>query len=154
MRAPYLYEERLKDAIQLIKYAGKSYVVNSLGALLGTFAKNWINETKEMVMVPVPLHRKKIRQRGYNQSVLLARAVSPILGVETDFFTLTRTRFTGSQTGLSTEQRRKNVKGAFEVIDNNSLKGKTVVLVDDVATTGSTVNECSRILKKGGLRLM
>ena len=150
LRAPYLYEERLMEAIQLIKYAGKSCIANSLGALLGAFAKSWIDETNEMVMIPVPLHRKKIRQRGYNQSVLLARVVSSILGMETDFFTLTRTRFTGSQTGLSLEQRRKNVKGAFEAGEHDSIKGKTVVLVDDVATTGNTVNECARVLKKAG----
>jgi ComF family protein len=150
LRAPCLYEGKLTNAMQLIKYAGKSYIVNSLGPMLATFAKDCIDDTEDMVMIPVPLHRKKITQRGYNQSALLVKAICPVLGIESDFFTLTRIRFTSSQTGLSLEHRRKNVKGAFEVRENNNINGRTVVLVDDVATTCNTVNECARVLKKAG----
>lgn len=150
LRAPYLYEEKLMKAIQLIKYSGKSYIVKSLGPLLGVYAKNLISITKNMIIIPVPLHRKKIRQRGFNQSGLFVKAISPILGLETDYYTLVRTRYTASQAGLNLEQRRKNVKGAFEVRGDSDIKGKAVILVDDVATTGNTMNECARILKKAG----
>ena len=150
LRAPYLYEEKIMEAVQLIKYSGKSYIVKSLGPLLGAFAKDWINVTKDMIIMPVPLHKKKLKQRGFNQSVLLVKAISPVLEIEMDFFTLIRIRYTGSQAGLSLEQRRKNVKGAFEVRAENNIKGKSVILVDDVATTGNTMNECARILKKAG----
>lgn len=148
LRAPYLYEQKLMDAIHLIKYSGKSFIIKSLGPLLGEFAKTGINITEDMIIMPVPLHRKKIKQRGFNQSALLAKSISPILGIEPDFFTLTRTRYTESQAGLSIEERRKNVKGAFEVRGNSNVKGKSIILVDDVATTGNTINECARILKK------
>ena len=150
LRAPFLYEEKLMDAIQLIKYSGRSYIIKSLGPLLGTFAKNWINGSKDMIMMPVPLHRKKLKQRGFNQSALFVKTISPVLGIEADFFTLVRVRYTESQTGLSLEQRRKNVKGAFEVREDNIINSKTVILVDDVATTGNTINECARMLKKKG----
>ena len=150
LRAPYLYEQKLMTAIQLIKYSGKSSIVKSLGPPLAAFAKEWINDTKEMIMIPVPLHRRKLRQRGFNQSALIVRAISPALGIGVDFFSLIRTRYTESQAGLSLEQRRKNVKGAFEARSDKNINGKTVILVDDVATTGNTMNECARILKKAG----
>ena len=150
LRAPYLYEEALMDAIQLIKYSGKSYIIKSLGPILGEFAKIWINNRNDMIIIPVPLHRKKIKERGFNQSALLVKTISPILEIETDFFTLIRTRYTKSQAGLNLDERRKNVKGAFEVRGDKNIKGKSVILVDDVATTGNTLNECARILKKAG----
>jgi ComF family protein len=150
LRAPYIYEERLMTAIQLIKYSGKSNIIKSLGPLLARYAKNWINDAKKMIMIPVPLHRRKLKQRGFNQSALFVKTISPVLGIEIDFFTLIRIRYTESQTGLSLEQRRKNVKGAFDVKGGGNITGKTVILVDDVATTGNTMNECARILKKAG----
>ena len=152
LRAPYLYDEKLMDAIQLIKYSGKSYIAKFLGELLGAFAKNLNQVTKEMIIMPVPLHRKKLKQRGFNQSALFVKELSPVLEIEIDFFTLIRTRYTKPQTGLSLEDRRKNVNGAFEVRGNNEIKGKSIILVDDVATTGNTMNECARILKKAGCK--
>ena len=150
LKAPYLYEQTLMDAIHLIKYSGKSYIIKSLGPLLGEFAGDRISDSNGMIIIPVPLHRKKLRQRGFNQSALLAKTIGPILDIEPDFFTLIRTRYTASQAGLSLEERRKNVKGAFEVRGERDIKGRSVLLIDDVATTGNTINECARILKKAG----
>ncbi|MBN2418057.1 MAG: ComF family protein [Deltaproteobacteria bacterium] len=150
LRSPYLYEEKLKNAIQLIKYSGKSDIVKSLGPLLAAFAKGCTNNAIDMIMIPVPLHRKKLKQRGFNQSALFVKTISSTLGIETDLFTLIRTRYTESQAGLSLDQRRRNVKGAFEIREENKISGKTVILVDDVATTGNTMNECARVLKKAG----
>ena len=150
LRAPYLYEDKIMDAVHLIKYSGKSTILKTLGPLLGAFVKDLIGDTKDMVLIPVPLHKKKLKQRGFNQSVLIAKAVSAFIGAEPELYTLTRIKYTESQTGLSLEQRRKNVKGAFEVRGDKVIHGKTVILVDDVATTGNTVNECARMLKKAG----
>jgi ComF family protein len=150
LRAPYLYEESIMEAIHLIKYSGKSYLVKSIGPLLASFAKDWVTVTKDMLMIPVPLHKKRLKQRGFNQSALLVKSVSRILDIEADYFTLIRIKHTETQTGLNLEERRRNVKGAFEVSGNKNLTGKTVILVDDVATTGNTINECARILKKAG----
>jgi ComF family protein len=99
-------------------------------------------------MMPVPLHPRKLRQRGFNQSLLLARIVNSVFGMELDFLSLKKTKDTTAQTNLTRKERRKNVRKAFEFIGNVNIKDKTIVLVDDVATTGSTLNECARILKR------
>jgi ComF family protein len=150
LRSPYLYEDRIMDAIHLIKYSGKSYLAKSLGPLLESFAKDWVTITKDMLMIPVPLHKKRLKQRGFNQSALLVKSVSRILDIEADYFSLIRIKYTETQTGLNLEERRRNVKGAFEVSGRKNLNGKTVILVDDVATTGNTMNECASVLKKAG----
>lgn len=148
--APYLYEGTVMEAIHRFKYAGKTYLGHTLGYLLSLFAEKWLGETRNTVMMPVPLHPKKLRQRGFNQSLLLARPVASRMGLELDFLGLRRIRYTLPQTGLKSAERSKNVRKAFEFSGQKALKGWTVLLVDDVATTGSTLNECARVLKRAG----
>lgn len=149
-RAPYCYEGGIMEAIHQFKYAGKSHLAQSLGPLLTSFARRWMNKTDGYLMMPVPLHPRKLRERGFNQSLLLARYAAPLLGTELDFLSLRRIRYTQPQTGLKSEERRKNVRKAFEITDKKALKGRTIFLVDDVTTTGNTLNECARILKRAG----
>ena len=104
------------------------------------------------LIVPVPLHPKRLRWRGFNQSLLLARQVSRLYEVPVDAFVLCRDRETAPQTQLTEDERRKNVRGAFAVRPVKSLKGKSLLLVDDVYTSGATVNECSRVLIRGGAK--
>lgn len=150
LRALYLYENGIMEAVHKMKYSGKSYIAKSLAPLLASFAMEWLDDIHDMLMVPVPLHPRKLRQRGFNQSLILARGISLILNSELDILSFRRIKFTRSQTGLNMDERRKNVKNAFELKDGKHYKGKSVILVDDVATTGNTMNECARILKKGG----
>ncbi|MBN1905195.1 MAG: ComF family protein [Deltaproteobacteria bacterium] len=151
LRAPYLYEDIIMEAIHRLKYSGKSYLAKSLGSLMADFLKEWTGDIDDsMIMIPVPLHKRKLRQRGFNQSALLVRSTAKLLDIETDYFTLRRIRYTETQTGLTIEERRKNVKRAFEVTGNANLNGKSVILVDDVATTGNTMDECARVLKMAG----
>lgn len=138
------------EAIHRLKYSGKSYLARSMGRLLADFLKDWRGDIDSMIMMPVPLHKKKLRQRGFNQSVLLVKEIIRLIDIKADYFTLRRIRYTETQTGLTLEERRKNVKGAFEVTGKANLKGKSVIVVDDVATTGNTINECARMLKKAG----
>ncbi|MGD8228372.1 MAG: ComF family protein [Desulfobacteraceae bacterium] len=152
MRAPYLYEEGIMAAIHQFKYARKSHLAESLGYLLTPFAREWLDKTDGLLMMPVPLHPRKLRERNFNQSLLLARYAAPFLGTELDFLSLRRIRYTQPQTGLKSEERRKNVRGAFQVVDREMVKGRSVLLVDDVTTTGSTLNECARTLKRAGAR--
>jgi ComF family protein len=98
------------------------------------------------------LHPKRLRWRGFNQSLLLARQVSRKYDVPVDPFLLDRRRETLTQTELTEEERRRNVRGAFETDPKKSLKGRRVLLVDDVYTSGATVNECSRVLMRAGAR--
>lgn len=102
------------------------------------------------VIVPVPLHKTRMRDRGFNQSALIARHFGKIQKVPVSESALLRTRSTPSQTSLKKGQRRKNVAGAFACKNPKQIIGKHVLLIDDVYTTGSTLNECARILKEAG----
>jgi ComF family protein len=149
-RAPYLYDGALMKAIHELKYAQRSHLADSLGSLLASFAQTWIGELKGSLIMPVPLHPRRLRSRGFNQSLLLARCVASETGSDLDFLSLRRTKFTKPQTELSSEERKKNVRKAFEVVKPEAVKKRTIVLVDDVATTGSTLNECAKALKRAG----
>jgi len=100
--------------------------------------------------VPVPLHRSRLWGRGFNQSALVARELSRRLSIANDPFALRRIRRTPALKGMSPLQRRKTVAGAFAVRNKATVAGKTVVLVDDVLTTGSTAEACARTLRRAG----
>lgn len=104
------------------------------------------------ILIPVPLARLRLWSRRFNQSALLARAVARSIGLVDDPGTLVRTRRTASQVGLSVEQRKMNVAGAFRVPDRHraNIENKNVLLIDDVITTGATANSCARALKRAG----
>jgi predicted amidophosphoribosyltransferase len=93
-RAPYLYDGALMKAIHELKYAQRSHLADSLGLLLALFAQSWTQEMKGSLVMPVPLHPRRLRARGFNQSLLLARCVAAKAGAELDFLSLRRTRFT------------------------------------------------------------
>jgi len=102
------------------------------------------------VVVPVPLHRKRLRSRGFNQAVLLGELLAREWQLPFERRALQRVRWTEPQINLSADARRENVKGAFSVSESFAVGGKRVLIVDDVLTTGSTVEECSRMLKSAG----
>jgi len=138
------------EAIHQFKYAGRTHLADSLGPLLASFAKVRMETTLECLTIPVPLHPKRLREREFNQSLLLARHVASLLGTELDFLSLRRIRYTQPQTGLRSEERKRNVRKAFEITNQEAVKGRIVLLVDDVTTTGNTLNECARVLKRAG----
>lgn len=103
------------------------------------------------IVIPVPLHSKKLRQRGYNQSALLAKEISRLTGFKTCLKSLKRIKDTADQVGLSKTERLKNIQGAFNCSGRvYSAKSANILLIDDVMTTGATVNECAKALKKCG----
>ncbi|MBW1689544.1 MAG: ComF family protein [Deltaproteobacteria bacterium] len=152
MRAPYLYAGPIMNAIQRFKYNSETHLAAPLGGLLAAFARTSLTQPEEFVTVPVPLHKHRLRERGFNQSLLLAKAVASELGTPLNCLSLIRKRDTRSQTGLRRKERRKNVANAFSVTSAAIFKGKKVLLVDDVLTTGYTLQECARTLKKFGAR--
>jgi ComF family protein len=124
-----------------------------LGESIATLAPYFRQSPR--LLLPVPLHAAKLRQRGFNQSELIARAAlkSPALsGLQMSLETtiLQRTRATSSQTGLTRHQRRENIRGAFKVLRPAEVAGRDLLLVDDVFTTGTTVSECARVLRQAG----
>jgi len=117
-----------------------------LGELMGADFKKAL--PKIDFLVPVPLHPKKLYKRGFNQSELLARGMNKLLKINISTTVLIRTRFTETQTKKGKKERIKNMKDAFEITDKKTFKNKTILLIDDVITTGSTLKECVRELDK------
>jgi ComF family protein len=152
IHAPFLYEGILMDVIHRFKYGGKSFLAESLGLMLAQFAEGLFKDSEGLLIMPVPIHRRRLRERGFNQSLLLARHVSNRLKSELDFLSLRRLKYTAPQTGLDREQRQRNVRGAFDVASPPTVRGRNVLLVDDVATTGNTLNECARVLIRSGCK--
>ena len=149
-RAPYFYSGKLKDAIQRFKYNSETHLSTPFGGLLLNFVQKIFHKLNEYIIIPVPLHKKKLRERGYNQSLLLAKSLSRNLGVRLDYLSFIRKRYTLNQAGLRREERITNVKNAFSVFDIEAVEDRKILLVDDVFTTGYTLNECAKTLKKSG----
>ena len=124
----------------------------AIGSLLGDAIANQIQQSKRYTqidyIIPVPLHHKRIAQRGYNQSELIAREVARQLNVSLETTNLYRTRNNDSQTQKSLEERIENVKDLFGLHDTTLFENKTVLLIDDVLTTGSTIIACCKALYK------
>ena len=157
-RAALACDQQMMAVIHRFKYAAKTQLAKPLGGLmLSIFLQQWKDEKIDLIL-PVPLHPQKFRSRGFNQSYLLIRcwkAVAdamhlalPDIPIHTDL--LLRAKATVPQTGLGRRQRLKNVKGVFSLQFPEKVYGKNVLLVDDVYTTGATVNECARTLLKFG----
>lgn len=104
------------------------------------------------MVLPVPLYKKRLRERGFNQSALLGKYVAKRLGVPLNLYSLARNRDTRPQVGLSAKERKKNIRNAFEIKEEGVIKGRRVLLIDDVFTTGATTRECSKVLKKAGVQ--
>ena len=147
-RAVGRYETILLEAIHRFKYNGKIYIGEILGRLMAEYAYPLFNISNNSSIVPVPLHPKKLRERGFNQSLILAREISKKFTIPLDFMTLRRYVNTEPQISLGKKERESNVHGAFSVIDAEKIKGQRIILVDDVFTSGSTVKECARMLMK------
>jgi ComF family protein len=141
----------VKELIHHFKYSKKEYLARFLISMLfkALETDTTFPESPELV-IPVPLHWRKKMQRGFNQSELLAYHVGRYLEIDAQPTCLSRIKNTPPQTSLTSAQREDNVKGAFLVKRPDVLKGKTVLLVDDVLTTGLTASECARVLKKTG----
>ena len=116
--------------------------------MLADYACSRFDISAYTLIVPVPLHRRRLRERGFNQAVILAREIAGRFSLPLDWRSLRRRVFTEPQVGLGKDRRTSNVRGAFGVVDGKRIEGQRIVLVDDVYTTGSTVRECTEILMK------
>jgi ComF family protein len=148
------YEGGLRGLIHLLKYESVLPVTSVLGRMLAdTIAEllSGCGDTRPLI-VPVPLHKSKRGERGFNQAELIARAAVKRLpqAVEIATGVLVRQRATISQVGLSRDERIANMRDAFRVRDKGSVQGRMVIVVDDVMTTGTTLSECARVLKQAG----
>lgn len=150
IRSYGIYDGVLKKLIQRFKYNNKDY----LGKFLGELMISTINNCDELIMadciIPVPMHWFKKLTRGYNQTELLAKHISQHFDKPLLLNTLSRNKLSGSQVKLQRLKRIENIKGCFNINKREEIKGKDVLLIDDVATTCSTLNECAKTLRKAG----
>ncbi|AFM25699.1 ComF family protein [Desulfomonile tiedjei] len=144
------YEGDLRQALKNFKYNGQLRLSSALGQLLSEAFFRYYDPAQFDVIVPVPIHRKKLLERGFNQAVILARKLSKNTGIPLDRNSFKKIRDTPAQARLSKKERQRNLKGSFQVSRLNAIKDKRILLVDDVATTGSTITEASRTLHKAG----
>jgi len=147
------YHEGLRDLIHLLKYDAVLPAAKALGRLLALgIERLHLPAGESILLVPVPLHSSKRRERRFNQSELIARAALKHLprNFKVDHNALVRHRETRSQVGLDREARIQNMSGAFQVAARQRVTGRIIVVVDDVMTTGTTVSECARVLKRSG----
>lgn len=143
-------EHPLRQAVQKFKYGRKVSLGKPLGRLMARGCRDFLRDCDAELIFPVPLHPRRLRWRGFNQALLLGRQLSRAYGIPVDPFTLLRIKQTPPQTQLSQEERRRNVRGAFALAPDRSVDGKRILLVDDVYTSGATVDECSRTLRRAG----
>ena len=146
MRAAVAYDDLSRSLAIRLKYGRKVAIARTMARYMAPL----VAHSPEPILVPVPLHRSRLWQRGFNQSALVARELSRRLKVPADSLALCRSRRTPPLKGMSPLQRRKTVAGAFEVRNKAAVAGKTVILIDDVLTTGSTAEACARTLQRAG----
>jgi len=146
-RAAVAYGDLSRGLAIRLKYGRKVAIARTMARYMAPLVSP---PDGDPILVPVPLHRVRLWSRGFNQSVLVAQELSRRLRITVDPFALRRTRRTPPLKGMSLSQRRRTVAGAFTVTDPARVKGRTVILVDDVLTTGSTANACARALQRAG----
>lgn len=150
----FVFEEQgcLQAVLHRLKYQGAAFIGEELGRAVAPSLPPRLVTLSAPLIVPVPLHRSKLRERGYNQSLEIGRGIAAATGLRVAADLLLRARPTPSQTPLARAERRTNVAGAFAVRTRapRALSRTPVLLVDDVITTGATVTECARVLRAAG----
>jgi ComF family protein len=148
-KAVFLYEGTMRDILHDVKFRSRKQSVLGLGELWASVIDaDCLPEG--CVLVPVPMHKSKVRRRGYNQAELLARAVSKATGAALHADLLIRSVDTPPQSGLNGRERIKNVNGVFEVNKKYNVGGKVICLIDDIFTTGASLNACADVLTDAG----
>ena len=144
----FQYDGIIRDLILNYKFNQKNYIYNIFVNFLKNNEKIYLQIKKYDIMIPVPISKKRLKQRGYNQSAVFARSLAKSLKMEYKEDVLIKTKDNKQQSSLKQEERTKNVENVYKVKNAKGIFNKKILLIDDVFTTGSTVNECARILKQ------
>ena len=147
-RSIWIHKEPVSRAVYALKYQNRRIYAKAFVEEMADQYGYYLREKKVELIVPVPLHRKKMRIRGYNQAALVAEVLGEITGISVDEDILVRVKNTKPLKQLNDKERRRSIRGAFSV--RKSVWAKTIVLIDDIYTTGSTLDEAARVLLKAG----
>ncbi len=149
-RSIVMYESAFKGLMTFYKYQGQPGALDEIRHLLKAYHLENSETYVDLIVVPVPLHQSKCQSRGFDQAVLLARQVARVFNLPLAPSVMQRVRDTETQTRMNRNKRIENMKGAFAVRDTGLIEDRRVLVVDDVMTTGATVSEVSKVLKKAG----
>jgi len=144
------YTTELSHIVQALKFQGRRNIADLLGPLMASvFLESWNRDQIDM-LVPIPLHPRRRRERGFNQSALLARSIARWIAIPVCDGVLTRVRHTAPQVGLTDVERTRNLKDAFRCSGPAKVRGKRILLIDDVMTTGATAASAASVLSQAG----
>jgi len=148
----YVFEKdkELQHIIHSLKYNGRFLIGTYLGQELGKKIKNEIQRWNIHMILPVPLHQLKKAERGYNQSFYIAKGLKKELNIPVGSKIIKRKKYTQSQTTMNLIERQKNIQEAFRLKNDKKIRGKNILLIDDVITTGATISECGKVLLNSG----
>jgi len=149
-RYGYVYYGALRDAMIRFKYYGALHTGRTLGELLARHFQVHFQNRAFDVIIPIPVSDSRLRQRGFNQAVILGQSLSLRTGIPMDRFSFRKVKDTPRQVGLTRSERMRNLKGSFGFSRADRVRGKSILIVDDVATTGSTISEAARAVKAAG----
>lgn len=152
LASPFLYKDNVRNAIHRFKFGGETDLSTYFGKEMAECVAFEFGDVKFDVITCVPQTKRKRRKRGYNQSALLAKQISRELSVPFNELLLFKTRETADQHDLRGKDRLKNLKNAFAAENEDAVNGKTILLCDDIKTTGATLNECRKTLLKAGAK--
>jgi competence protein ComFC len=153
--SPCVYEGVIKELVHAFKYRNKDYLGLTLSRLMTEFIKEY-NVPVDLLdnIIPIPLHKTRLREREFNQAEVLSNYISKEFRKTVLSNILMRHRYTKTQTGLKDNLRLLNVKGSFSIKQSENIRGKNILLVDDVLTTGSTASEAAYALKNAGANIV
>jgi len=148
------FSPETQTIIHYLKYRAFGNLAGKIGsAMADKLLENQL-VSQSTLLIPIPLHKTRIRERGYNQSSLLCKAITQEIGIPFEESVLVRIRYTASQTKLDAKKRQQNVENAFAVLNREKILKKTIILVDDVITTGATMNACAGELLRNGAKIV
>lgn len=150
-KAVFVYKGEIKKSLYRFKYANrKEYALFYAQQIVKQYG-SWIRQQNPQALIPIPLHKKRYRKRGYNQAYEVAKIVGDLLNIKVDNEIMQRKKDTIAQKQLSMQERKKNLNKAFFISENN-VKYNCIILIDDIYTTGSTIDEATLVLKAAGVK--
>ena len=150
----FKYDNLIRKLIIDYKFNEKPYLYRSFLEFLNNYQKEYIQFKIYDIIIPVPISKKRKRERGYNQSLLIAREISSKEKIKLGDNVMSKVKNNNTQSKLNKEERAQNVKNVYKITNNKEIIDKNILLIDDIYTTGATLNECSKMLKQAGAKMI